>query len=590
MNRRQFLGRFFQAVISARNSNSIYGIYHPWRQYTLKANVNINLKVRVGENADGYIYSGIPYTGNEGPIMAVYDNNGAQMWCSAYYYGQNLNNSISSSIDLNGMFSPGEYTIKCLSLGAGLYLGESGQSVKFVVPDVGRGYDPQTGEYNKYNNYGYIYPPTIRVDFLFDYEGLSFNLDVVMTPLGKDIRHVEGVKHARYVYPSYESVKAEYEPYHPNDKYTWDKYLWDTGFNNNSGDLPYEVDVHEDAFKQDLYLRVYEHKGYNNKSLRGTLDVTKVTPDSVSAVGFETAFRDNNLEYDPMQAIIPDNCTGVIATEETADAVYSRYYIYNDEIRIRNTGNIIHANRYPAVGLQTNSVDGYHETITYTSISGETISAYTSHYYDETSKQEVYDTNTRVNVYVRELQFYGTTEYYRLNASGHGHNYTEWWDRSMVQVADTIEDIINFHVNYVNEHLMPSALNAYNIALSHYGDGDTSEGYWYEKRTTNGWLYKIPLDIIFGKCSGNYPVEHYTGTSSSKFTVPQSLSKEYVIFDRDDCYTNSSQIDLHESVSGSIDISGYEYCSDYSTGWWMNGIVLRQEIIPLDLDEVPHRD
>ena len=73
MNRRQFLGRFFQAVISAHNSNSIYGIYHPWRQYTLKANVNINLKVRVGENADGYIYSGIPYTGTKGPVMAVYD-------------------------------------------------------------------------------------------------------------------------------------------------------------------------------------------------------------------------------------------------------------------------------------------------------------------------------------------------------------------------------------------------------------------------------------------------------------------------------------------------------------------------------------
>ena len=99
MNRRQFLGRFFQAVISAHNSNSMYGIYHPWRQYdNLRTYVSINLKMRTGINEyydpsitdpyDSrhyrYIYGNIPFTGNNGPIMAVYNSSDRMIYCSAY--------------------------------------------------------------------------------------------------------------------------------------------------------------------------------------------------------------------------------------------------------------------------------------------------------------------------------------------------------------------------------------------------------------------------------------------------------------------------------------------------------------------------
>ena len=269
MNRRQFLGRFFQAVISAHNSKSIYGVYHPWRQYTkMDSYVTIYLKMRVGDNPDydpsvtdpydnrysRYAYIDIPYTGTSGPIMAVYDSNDTMIYCSAYYNGDNLYNYINSSISL-GMLRPGVYTVKCLSLGKGLYLGESGQSITFEVKEADRRYDLNTGEYNKYNNYGYINYPSTVINFLFDFEGLSFDLDVQMVPVGDDIRNVDGVKHVTYTYPSLSELQAAVAEYGYNIDHG--RYMQECGYYSNAGAVPYDYTIrYGDIVREYNYVEV----------------------------------------------------------------------------------------------------------------------------------------------------------------------------------------------------------------------------------------------------------------------------------------------------------------------------------------------
>ena len=65
-----------------------------------------------------------------------------------------------------------------------------------------------------------------------------------------------------------------------------------------------------------------------------------------------------------------------------------------------------------------------------------------------------------------------------------------------------------------------------------------------------------------------------------------SIDNVSIGLNRDEAVTGVVNTDIHKSAKGSIDISGYEFCTDYSTGW-VNNIVLRQEIIHLDLSDVP---
>ena len=65
-----------------------------------------------------------------------------------------------------------------------------------------------------------------------------------------------------------------------------------------------------------------------------------------------------------------------------------------------------------------------------------------------------------------------------------------------------------------------------------------------------------------------------------------SIDNVSISLNRDEAVTGVINTDIHKSANGSIDISGYEFCTDYSTGW-VNNIVLRQEIVHLDISDVP---
>ena len=600
MNRRQFLGRFFQAVISAHNSNSIYGIYHPWRQYTrLDSYVTIYLKMRVGDNPDydpsvtdpydnrysRYAYINIPYTGTSGPIMAVYDSNDTMIYCSAYYNGDNLYNYINSSISL-GMLRPGVYTVKCLSLGKGLYLGESGQSITFEVKEVDRRYDLNTGEYNKYNNYGYINYPSIVINFLFDFEGLSFDLDVQMVSVGNDIRAVDGVKHATYTYPSLGELQAAVAEYgHDIDHY---EYMQECGFYSNSGLVPYDYTIrYRDIVREYRYVEVYEHKGYNNKTFRGKVDVTCVDNNSITAVGFEKGFKEKGIDFNVSEIMIPASAeTYVIYDADKMDGTVRDYYYRNyDEIKLHNEDPIIGGSRYPASSIRTDDVR-LDVTIKSSGKGSKSVVAYT-----KKTDDNYYDTSSRINVNVPVINFYGTWERYYL-AYGDRIRY-EWFDYPMngnqAGENDTPAGNISVRVNYYVDNLRPKAEAALAIADANWG---TKADYYFAKDVSNGIFCTIPIDIILGNYSGDYPILHYAGKSSSGVTVTPLYDSDGNMYNisidlnRDAAVRGVVNTDIHKSANGSIDISGYEFCTDYSTGW-VNNIVLRQEIVHLDLSDVP---
>ena len=604
MNRRQFLGRFFQAVISAHNSNSIYGIYHPWRQYTeLDSYVTIYLKMRVGDNPDydpsvtdpydnrysRYIYNSIPYTGTSGgPIMAVYDSNDTMIYCSAYYSGGNLYNYINSNISL-GLLHPGIYTVKCLSLGKGLYLGESGQSITFEVKAADRRYDLNTGEYNKYNNYGYINYPNIVINFLFDFEGLSFDLDVQMVPVGDDIRNVNGVKHVTYTYPSLSELQAAAAEYGYNISHY--EYMQECGFYRNTGIVPYDYTIrYGDIVREYRYVEVYEYKGYNNKTFRGKVDVTCVDNDSITAVGFEKGFEEKGIEFNVSENMIPSGKeSDILYYADRMDGTVEDFYYYNyDEIKLHNKEPIIGGSRYPAASIRTNDAR-LDVTIKSSGKGFKSVLAYTKKLDDDS-----YDSSSRIDVDVPVINFNGTWEqYYR--AYGPRMRW-EWFDDPMngnqAGENDTPEGNISVRVNYYADNLRPKAEAALNIAAANWG---TEADYYFAKRITNGTYCTIPIDIILGTYSGDYPVLHYAGEGSSGATVTPAYDVNgnmygvHVELNRSDAVTGVINTDIHKSANGSIDISGYEFCTDYSTGW-VNNMVLRQEIIHLDLSDVPdHR-
>lgn len=201
MNRRQFLGRFFQAVISKHNSNSIYGIYHPWRQYNnISQNAVIYLRCTTGTDV-----TYLPSVSQQDTIIAIYDANNEMIYCSAYKRNGTIYNNLSDTIYLNNI-APGTYKIKCLQYGIGLDKYNNNQ-VTFIIPDL----PDRTGLPN--NNYGYINNPQVEVQYLFTLCGLCIEVEPVLASIGDlqiDADLFENYK-IKCTAPDYLTCKGLYE-------------------------------------------------------------------------------------------------------------------------------------------------------------------------------------------------------------------------------------------------------------------------------------------------------------------------------------------------------------------------------------------
>lgn len=595
MNRRQFLGRFFQAVISAHNSKSIYGIYHPWRQYEeIKANVTVYLQFRTGTDALGNItYSSIPYTGNEGPIMAIYDSNNAMVYCSAYYInnGAYLYNTIRANFTVK--LPPGIYTIKCLSLGKGLYLGESGQSMSFTVPEVSRYIDPSTGGYNKYNNYGNISVPSVTVKYLFDYEGMTFEYEWKYTSVGRDLRDIPGVQKYTYTYPSYEdtvAIAAEYGM--TREQWTFNKYLNNCRFYTTQS-IPYDECLRlHDIYKDEHLVHAYVRKGTESVEYRGSVDITcaYTSPSyygrrGVLAVAYEQAFEEQSLPFDPLVNMVPTESLYSDAVDtlwmydtrdgDTRELLYYKYEDPRYSLNLRTYRPTIGGN------MNGNSVIQDYDRNTQYRTSSSTRSYVKLNVYTKKSDDSSYDTSSKVTTYVDILRFNYTASSRVLKSSP-----TVYEGLSGVRpTTESVKDHVDYRINSVLNYTMPKAKSDYDKMIEDW------DSYTQPQSTSSAII--IPIDLILGRRKGVLPYKFCCAKSGSKDTIVRPeyysdgrLKNLYIIPDMEVALNNETEIVAEPLVKGNIDLTGYEYGYDKRTGWY-NNLILRQEIIHLDISDVP---
>lgn len=581
MNRRQFLGRVFQSMISLHNAYNLKHIYHPWRQYdNLKTSVTINLKMRTGINKNydpnitdpydsryyRYNYVNIPYTGNNGPIMAVYDSSDKMIYCSAYYNGSNLYNNVNSSVSL-GQLSEGIYTVKCLQLGVGLLLGESGQSMTFEVKHFDRRYDIYTGAYNKYNNYGSLYNPSMYVDFKFDFEGLSFELESEYVNCGKSALGLPGVSTYSYSYPSYAEVKSAYASI--GEEIDYNRYLYLLGYTDNHEPAPYETcEYYDNIYRRDSYVRITEHKGFDNTNERGRVNVSKVvdhdhTSNIWSGIAYKQYCDNNNMEFST--DLLPDDILGAsgysVRISDTFDGSRSIVIYDQQDYKYYNIEPTISLHRYPGINIFA----GFKRDFKTICNSG-----YKSNY-----RQGITIGGASKNVSVPCLRFSLTTEYdYLTHDSGSG----EWITRfSYDEQPKSPEEAIRKRVNAAAE-LLPEA----RAALSAAESGEGKKIYIAHYKSTQ-WV-DIPLALVLGEDNIKYKIAKYNVSDCSGFEVDTGYGTR-LILNKFPCFNKGDKrIEVREIEAGgsSVDLSGYDI-----NGMWSGSMLLRGTLIPLDLGEVP---
>lgn len=626
-------------MISLHNSYSEYGIYHSWRQYQeMKTNVTIYFRYRTGRNANydpnssgssEYNYSNIPYTANDGPIIGIYNGN-TLIYCSAYYRGTTLTNTLGTYISMK--LPAGTYTIRVMRLGKGLVLGESGESMMFTVDRFDRTIDQYTGEYNKYNNYGYISEPSKQVYFDFDYEGLSFDVDIQTVDLGTDLTNVDGVEVWDYIYPPYEEVKAEaervhlqYAPDDPDWTYTLAQYVDDGQFNATGNVVPYDMCIKNGQIQTTkVVLSIYNNVGLGHQTLRGKMDVSDMLK-AATPVGYYKCYQREGVDYDPMTTdpkhLTLKNKTFSYWEAKTLDAKRYRYIRPSKELTVKNNDTIMISNEglcniQPAIRGTTypisviSSDQDYHYNVTRIVKTVGRVDVYFN--YDPVSA--TYDKRIVENVPILSVAYSESSysfKYKPSDSSGTSVYDTQSWsgggDIPWRPDPYTPENCLSLRINDVVDRLFPPAQEALNDALSHWDKVvDDGHEHWFQKNTKiSDTGFAIPLDLIFNPSiqnAGDYPVEYYdfSQVPNSKFTVTPVLDS-YGDLRRIDVemnypagteYNVPTSIALHRSVptAPDFDLSDYEFAADMATGWVStnNGpLVLRQTTIDIDLSDVP---
>lgn len=298
MNRRQFLGRFFQAVISANNSNSTYGIYHPWRQYNeVLYSVTIYLQSAFVNKSGEITYNSVPSMSLRNTVIAVYDSNDAMIYCSAYKYNGNINNNLNNSIILYNM-PAGTYKIKCLQYGIGLEESMLGNELEFVVPE------PADRSSLPNNNYGQISSPNISVQYLFGISGLYFTAESKLESVGRYFYENQNINSWKIECkaPSYDSCETIYnttaESVGVSSRYSQRDYMFDMTREN-----PPITDEYRFRFG-DRYQLISKIKAIfvsnGQETNITTIDLKDyVSEGAVKAAEYWKVCDYNNIAYDP---------------------------------------------------------------------------------------------------------------------------------------------------------------------------------------------------------------------------------------------------------------------------------------------------
>lgn|GEM_PF-5175312 len=631
MNRRQFLGRVFQSLISLHNSYSEYGIYHSWRQYQeMKTDVTIRFRYRTGRNpnydpdssgSSEYNYYNIPYTGADGPIIGIY-NGDTLIYCSAYYQGTTLINTMGTSVTLK--LSAGTYTIKVMRLGKGLVLGESGETMTFTIAPFDRTVNPYTGGYNAANNYGYISTPSKEIYFNFDYEGLSFDVVMDYEDLGSDLKSIDGITVSRYTFPDYATVKsaveAAYKEFDPEGddgrSITEEEYI--NTILSERDLAPYDDQIKFHTIQRGSVKLVVRHQvGFDTVDERGTVDVTEL---NARGIALHEAYYQAGIEYDINDSYnITWDINRKLYNSLSADASYMEYIMADNAspylnlmhapiVRLTNTEPFIEGNTYPLAGLYGRCDYG-------------PVSILRTARASNRWQFIINGTTQVVNIPVLRVFFNTLPKCFTYKVRGHSS-----------ETSGTAEQFIGDRgpapnpyrpISYVRqERLKPvaeqmsRALTALNEAVSHW-DCTFDDGYdrWFEEADAVTYAYQQTtyyFDIPWGPVINpdaydfaSYPVWRYDMTKCTGFEVVPRYYDDgrfvslYVSYHAPGMKYGGyewSDIEVGPELynplpeTSTIDWTGYEDARDMTTGWvnTNNGpLVLRQTTIDIDLSDVP---
>lgn len=591
MNRRQFLGRFFQAVISSHTSNSAYGVYHQWRQYKLTSTLVIRLRYK---DYDTH-YTEIPGGSCQDLIIAVYDSYNTMIYCTAYFNENELYNKCNSYIYLYNM-PPGTYTIKCLCLGKGLVLGESGASMTVTIPDS------QDRALLPNNNYGYMsYSNSVYVDFIFGISGLYFEGESILEDVGKyyvndDSKDTNAMRIVVQA-PSYNECKSAVDTKASTLGITYDytqsKYVRDLAGTNSA---PLNDDY---CFKygEINYVRskiiVKSINGDEVGSIIAEIDLNNYrTNESIAAAKYWNICEKNNLAYDPQTDLanagaikIYRQAMGTLGTDGSYEMYIGQAFddgYHNRGVTIRSyysCGWNVWNGAGPAGNVEINlkmtnvkySINSMYPNM---NISGKTYEGTSMRYFSIKTELEC-----AIWMYGLDSVAWNTGSWPSISTPKWGETIGEVYDINL-PLAKECRD------RMYNEWWLP--------AMENY-DKKPESGYpkipWMSTSETNsktGATYDVPMDVIFGWMP--------TDKSLYPFQTP-SFKGTYITVTDDLHLSWGPAIDdkieykpiLKDYITNLMEYDPDHQCNNSSMWADVNNksIFLRQTTIPIDMEAIP---
>ena len=584
MNRRQFLGRFFQAVISAHNSNSIYGIYHPWRQYdTFTTTLYINLKYK---SSDTYNY--IPSISQSQTIIAVYDSNGTMIYCTAYYNGTSLQNYCDSTLYLYNML-PGTYTIKCLCYGIGLCEGENGNEMTITIPDI-----PDRSTLPN-NNYGQMSAPTVNVDYLFGIAGIYFKGESELENIGGYFYEDPKLYAWKLTYkaPDYETCEAIYNQAAIDASLSrrYDRFEY-------MQDMTREGPPITDEYRYKIGNRCYVHSKIkaiyidtNTENEIAVIDLKDYIDSGASKAAEYWKICDyNNLEYNP--DIYYENDTGIrwdtqISGITSTDGSYEVYTKLNVDCGVLNgykDCNCVVAGGYGVYNGISSALTKFNYEV------NEVNTSLTSTYPNAVINGKKYygSTMTWININTvinHDTWMYGDSSFYKEIVE----RGILWKDTPTEQYEANLPLVSAIRDNFYNTYWLPAFEN-YHVKPSGKTPWIKADSYTH--------VYKYPVSALFGKLTADksmYPITPpptdgdipapYATVVNGNVTLHWGLNVEQ--------YKQEERHQMKPMLEGyTADLSEYDpngQCNNSSMWLPINGhyAFLRQNIIPIDMEAIP---
>lgn len=614
-NRRDFLRRLFQYYISMINDKHHFMIYRPWFEHQLLPSYNtLYLRVKTGENE----FVSIPYSGNDGPIIALYNSEGEQVFCSAYKNsGGQIYNSVSSSIYLNKL-PGGTYTVKLLRTGKGILSFVGGKySAAITISETDR-YHNSDGTYNPANNTSkWINIPSNSFYLNFEAEFFELNADMYYEDLGTDIKQFPGYRTIDVAIPSYETVKGrikeimgenyvynysgETDNLHPRN-YVVDFYTYNSAAGTNVGNYscplaPVEYMENINS-AQDVKIKVTakNHKGSaiedRGQRIIRDYDASSLLDNLAKYISLGNSYNPGtdpyrrNYKLEQLVYHRSERVTGY-RYADFSQALnlddLQKYTIY-----IANTFSLLSPSRIESTNQPEMYLSGGGLNREFKINDNKTMLNYSQTFTDPDT-----GTTKSANIPMFRISYSDSVDYGVYSGKAIYSIQEGDLDNSYNSPSETVQNRFRNFNTYKEE-----MKSRYQEAIDN-GYDKTKENYLVH-RTSNSYRY-IPLHLIFNTVpqdklkltlltyndeaiKNNFSVE---GVKDSRghdnYRISLGLTQDKVFFE-----FFTERIGVPEIGEGAIDYTGYED-SIMDINSWMGARLYRQTSIDINLSEIPVR-